>query len=141
MRPQQIMPPISRQSAPCCIIIVIDRGFVALATLSLTWTVKLNMPQLAGVPEITPVDELRDNVSRLKPYLPYTPLQGRENYKDSCGQPWIVSDHFRYIAAGSNSAICGKTVMRTTQIIIATQNGHTPRNMVPTGTPLKALRR
>ena len=32
---------------------------MALATLSLTWTVKLNMPRLVGVPEITLVDELR----------------------------------------------------------------------------------
>jgi len=32
---------------------------VALATLSLTWTVKLNMPRLVGVLEITLVDELK----------------------------------------------------------------------------------
>jgi hypothetical protein len=49
--------------------IVIDRSLVAVPpTLSATWTVKLEVPAVVGVPEITPA-ELSDNPAGRAPEL------------------------------------------------------------------------
>ena len=43
-------------------LMVIDRALVAVAArLSVTWTVKLDVPAVVGVPVIAPVDELSDS--------------------------------------------------------------------------------
>lgn len=64
-----IVPPISHQLMPRRISIVIAKDFMALAAISVTWTVKSDVPELVGVPETTPVDGSSDNPSGKVPQV------------------------------------------------------------------------
>ena len=48
-------------------LILIERGLVAVVIPSATWTVKLDVPAVVGIPEITPVAAVSDSPAGSEP--------------------------------------------------------------------------